>query len=110
MKVLSVLIALFSFWLTGMPCCSVENSCDTTEVNPESVFGSEEDCEDHLPCSPFYSCGTCTGFSTEKFSFTILPISEEIKSEPIHFWKALISEQHSMRIVKPPGDPISLLA
>ncbi|WP_373397194.1 hypothetical protein V8V91_21880 [Algoriphagus halophilus] len=107
MKILSVLMALFSFWLTGMPCCSMENSCDSTEVNLASDVGSEEDCEDHLPCSPFYSCGTCTGFSSEKFSFPILPISEEIKSKPILFWKAPISEPHSMRIEKPPGDPIS---
>lgn len=110
MKVLSVLMALFSFWLTAMPCCSSESSCDITEVNQETEFGTEEDCEDHLPCSPFYSCGTCSGFSTEKFSFPNLTVSEEIKSEPILFWEVPISEQHRMRIVKPPGDPLPLTA
>ncbi|MBN3582809.1 hypothetical protein JYB64_10475 [Algoriphagus aestuarii] len=110
MKVLSVFMALFSFWLTGMPCCSAEDSCDSTELSQESEVGSEEDCQDHLPCSPFYSCGSCIGFSTEHFSFPVLPISEEIKSEPILFWKAPHSEQHSMRLVKPPGKTLSFLA
>ncbi|WP_394369873.1 DUF6660 family protein [Algoriphagus pacificus] len=110
MKVFSVFMALFSFWLTSMPCCSAENSCDNTEVIQETDLGSEEDCDDHLPCSPFYSCGSCIGFSTEKFSFPLLSVSEEIKSEPILFWKAPHSEQHSMRLVKPPGKTDSFLA
>jgi hypothetical protein len=103
MKVLPILLSLFSFWLTAMPCCSAENTCDTIELNQNSDAESQDDCDDHLPCSPFYSCGSCTGFSTENFSFPLLLSSEEISIESITEWSVPFSEQHRKRIIKPPG-------
>ncbi|WP_268036923.1 hypothetical protein [Algoriphagus sp. PAP.12] len=108
MKVFPVLLALFSFWLTAMPCCSTENKCDTIEENQNS--DSQDDCEDQLPCSPFYSCGSCTGFSTEDFSFPPLLSSEEITIEPIAEWKAPFPDQHRKRIIKPPGKALPIIA
>ncbi|EAZ80924.1 hypothetical protein [Algoriphagus machipongonensis] len=110
MKVFAILLSLFSFWLTAMPCCSEESSCDTIELKQNSDSEPQDDCNDHLPCSPFYSCGSCTGFSAENFSFPPLLSSEEVNIEPNAEWSVPFSEQHRKRILKPPGKALPLFA
>jgi hypothetical protein len=69
MKALSFILSIYFFLMAVMPCCGFESAaqeqdtcCEQTEAGGgcESDDSSEEpSCES---CSPFYTCGSCTGF------------------------------------------------
>lgn len=60
MKFWFLLLVPLILWLTINPCCGNEPEKATT-VCAENYAG-DTDTAEHHPCSPFYGCGTCTGF------------------------------------------------
>jgi|GEM_PF-2567102 len=101
MKVLPVLFALLTITFAAFPCCIGEDSCTTPEEE-KFAMEQEHECEDQLPCSPFFSCGSCTGFSVLNQEF-------KIENEPVTFKESIyiprslaLREQALNRKIKPP--------
>lgn len=71
MKGIVVLLSLLILFLNAIPCCWDECSEDVALQHTEQSGASQD------ACSPFLSCGSCTGFTLEKelpqFSIAILP-------------------------------------
>jgi hypothetical protein len=65
-KVLAIILSTLIVLLSSFPCCQEEGTCDTA-----SFVGTADNHESHdddhsnneSPCSPFYNCGRCTGFT-----------------------------------------------
>ncbi len=86
-----------------MPCCAKEEYCDE-EVHSctEEKSQASEDESGDVPCSPFYSCGACTGFNVIAF---------QLVKKPFHIEKTLkfhskyhpgASEPYPLSLLKPP--------
>jgi hypothetical protein len=58
-KLLTLLLSLFVLTLSSVPCCALENSEADHPIHENSQ--NEDDCGQ--ACSPFYTCGTCVGFT-----------------------------------------------
>lgn len=90
--------------LSISPCCSESENClrdDLVEKNCENHKSGEED-ESHLPCSPFYSCGNCMGFtfgSKILFEFTFIA---QNTSQVNDFYLDYVSVGFSILPLKPP--------
>ncbi|MHA3789008.1 DUF6660 family protein [Flavobacterium hauense] len=57
MKFLSIILSVIIMILVSTPCCSGTCQADSCK---EKSSDKHKDCGDN--CSPFYSCGSCTGF------------------------------------------------
>lgn len=60
MKVAGVLLSLLVIFLNAIPCCWDECPEDDAVVHAEEKPNSQD------ACSPFLSCGGCTGFILEQ--------------------------------------------
>lgn len=103
MRFFSCFLVLISIWQTAIPCCNANSECYEQKVEVVLDLTSEDNCEDHFPCSPFYSCGTCIGFSIEKTAVLLSPKPKGEPNTPIPLWSSPSSEQHKERLIKPPG-------
>lgn len=81
MKALAVLISCIVLFLNIVPCCWDSCSGEVDEVNAQHNPASEE------ACSPFLSCGSCSGFvlqqdpqgfSSISFFYRLLDEQEEV--------------------------------
>jgi hypothetical protein len=57
-KYLSIILALYVLLLSIKPCLGDDND---TSVKTEQSSHQDKDCND--VCSPFFICGTCSGFT-----------------------------------------------
>ena len=102
MKTLCLLLSLYVFSLSVVPCCS-DSECNdeiiTENVENHSQDHNEED--DCNACSPFLNCGTCIGFV-----FTNLQIDiDEIPSDEEQFvaiYKSRFFDDFFDKIWQPP--------
>jgi hypothetical protein len=65
MKLLCLLLATFVLFMATRPCCA-DDDCkeeQTTQVQNKASGSAEKGCTD---CSPFFTCGACTGFIVTK--------------------------------------------
>lgn len=74
-KLFALLLSTIVLTLTSVPCCALENNEADHYVQENSQ--NDDDCYEN--CSPFYTCGTCVGFtitdySAETFAVYIRPI------------------------------------
>ncbi len=86
-----------------MPCCAEEENChEETHSCTAEVDHSEQNEESDFPCSPFYSCGACTGFSVVSFQLIITdnPINELASISS--FYHLSLSETYKLALLKPP--------
>lgn len=103
MKMISILLAIIILSLTAMPCCAEEGNCqEELHACEAETDHSEPNEESNFPCSPFYSCGACSGFSllSFKLSNTDNPISEFASISS--FYQLSLSETYKLALLKPP--------
>ena len=87
-KTLSVILLLYLLQVSSDPCCkddlcaSIYHSTKTEETNNHQEGNSKDGA-----CSPFFTCGNCTGFS--------FPISSSSLIEQLNIVATLISNNHS---------------
>ncbi|MEC8682437.1 MAG: hypothetical protein VXX80_02005 [Bacteroidota bacterium] len=65
MKILVILFALLTFSLSAVTCCVGNITGVEYHEDVEDDDCEKGPCEE--PCSPFFNCGTCTGFSVQEF-------------------------------------------
>lgn len=102
MKILGIILGTFCLLISVFPCC-IGEECESTSVEIISENDNNEHSDECGICSPFISCGTCTGF--------IAHISESLI--PLVFQPIAISNlfdlsfksaeaEYAMRVWQPP--------
>jgi len=59
-KILSFILIFYILLISSHPCCD-EGDRVYTNLTEQGVGDSNDDCPDL--CSPFFTCGSCSGFS-----------------------------------------------
>ena len=84
MKILAVILSLATLILSSYPCCQETGACTeilTVVDQCENDHSQEVPPHKDTPCSPFYSCGRCPGFTV---SYEILDlVSLEFEQETL---------------------------
>jgi hypothetical protein len=62
MKLLCIIFSFLVILLSVKPCCT-DSDCDALVKTERGVDSKSKDC---AGCSPFFSCGTCAGFTVTK--------------------------------------------
>ncbi|WP_127024985.1 hypothetical protein [Flagellimonas beolgyonensis] len=104
MKILVVLLSIFTLLLSSFPCCEDNGSCyETLQVDQCGHDDSEKvPHEKDGPCSPFYTCGQCSGFTLTYGKFIDLVIIEiDLKSILVPYLEFEPKEVYS-HFLKPP--------
>ena len=102
MKIWVTLLSIVVLFLSTVPCsafskhseCNVEKNCKN----------DSHDCECNGKCSPFYSCGTCIGFTITQTSVIISEKKEFATNEmlgPI-FYDKFVNSSFTCKIWQPP--------
>ena len=101
MKIFCFILSLYVFSLSTVPCCSDDNCNDkikTAYTNNHSQDHQDNDCKN---CSPFFTCGTCSGFV-----FTELEIyfkeNLPLKDNFVIVYKSQIIDDFFAKIWQPP--------
>jgi hypothetical protein len=74
MKILCFILSLYVLFQIAVPCCSEDN------CNEEMAIGHTDSPQEHEEgdcntCSPFFTCGTCSGFVFTKWTFNFKEVS-----------------------------------
>jgi hypothetical protein len=73
MKVISIFLSILILGLSAAPCCTDEDIChEEIDSCKDEASQPMESGESELPCLPFYSCGSCTGFNLVTLDFSNL--------------------------------------
>ncbi|MFD0766780.1 DUF6660 family protein [Mucilaginibacter lutimaris] len=71
MKLLCILFSFVIVLLSVKPCCT-DSNCDAAAKKELPGKAKANDCGG---CSPFFSCGTCAGFTINKTTAIILAVN-----------------------------------
>ena len=95
MKAAAVILSLFVLFLNAIPCCWNDCEEDDFEVHTEQGSGSQDS------CSPFLSCGSCTGFVIYQ-DFPEIPLYTSFFQLPDEQEEETFSSDFSYKIWQPP--------
>ena len=101
MKILCFILSLYVVFLATTPCCSDDNCNDeikTEQTDNHSQDHKDSDCN---ICSPFLTCGTCTGFNFPTVFFSLTPPAITLTTKiPINY--SSFSSNYFPSIWQPP--------
>lgn len=101
MKILCFILSLYVFFLSTVPCCWDDNCNDeikTEQTENHSKDHQEDNCN---ACSPFLTCGTCSGFVFSKLEFYFKKI-HFTKSKLIAVYDLLFEDDFIAKFWQPP--------
>ncbi|KAB7529014.1 hypothetical protein F8C76_14300 [Flagellimonas olearia] len=104
MKFLAVSLSLFTVLLSSYPCCEEAGSCSgiSTVVDHCGDDGGQETPHGKdTPCSPFYTCGRCPGFTISYETLELVSLDPEPQTLPIPYIELLPKEVY-FHSLKPP--------
>ncbi len=85
MKLLCSIISLLVLYLSTVNCC-LEDHCDDASALADNCEHSHDHTDDDgNMCSPFLTCGACTGFTLSKVTFVF---------EKVHFRREKMRTKH----------------
>ena len=61
--------------LSAVPCCADEYCNDELKTEQSCTEHQDRNDNDFNGCSPFITCGTCTGFTFSKTDYNLQPIT-----------------------------------
>ncbi|WP_394749235.1 DUF6660 family protein [Spongiimicrobium salis] len=104
MKMLAVILSMLTIFLSSFPCCQESDSCSEVPFVVEHCGNDSSEEESHdedMPCSPFLSCGSCTGFTINYSSLNfVIPIIKQ-ETKPVPYMEYLPKEVYFLSL-KPP--------
>jgi hypothetical protein len=102
MKFLCYLSAIIVLLLTAKPCCA-DNDCSiknaVAKSGPVKSSPQEKDCQG---CSPFFACGSCSGFTVTKAIDHTLVLLPTIPVKHIIAYNKPNTEDVALSIWQPP--------
>lgn len=79
MKIFCFILSIYVLVLSTVPCCSDDNCIDETKTEQTDKHSQDEH-QGCGTCSPFFTCGTCVGFTFTNTSLTFEPSKIFFKS------------------------------
>lgn len=101
MRILCFILSLYVLFLVSAPCCS-EDNCDD-EMKTEYVGNHSQDHEDNDSdtCSPFFTCGTCSGFVSTRTGVDFKEVTF-VKDKIVYVYKSQFVSDFFAKIWQPP--------
>ncbi len=99
-----VILSLLTIFLSSYPCCQETGSC--SDISTMELCGDKDSGEhsqgEETPCSPFYACGRCPGFTInyETLDFATLELPKE--THPVPYYIELLPKEVYFFSLKPP--------
>lgn len=104
MKMIAVILSLFTIFMSSYPCCQDGNACENRLENfnnSENSSQNEEPHESEWPYSPFYDCGCCVGVTITINEIVLVTFEHELEKSFIPY--ILIHPKEVLSILlKPP--------
>lgn len=100
MKSIVFFISFLVLSLSSLPCCVLEDIGENT-LCIEIHSNTEDDHTGDEPCSPFFNCGSCTGFAIHK-NLEITFIKDELADSNITSYQDLFKSAYQNPYFKPP--------
>lgn len=100
MKSIVFFISFLVLSLSSFPCCVLEDIGENT-LCIETHSNTEDDHTGDEPCSPFFNCGSCTGFAIHK-NLEITFIKDELADSNITSYQDLFKSAYQNPYFKPP--------
>jgi len=101
-KLVSLILALYVAFLSVKPCCT-DSDCQAKNPADYAMNGKlpvkQGDC---AGCSPFFTCGSCTGFILNQPVLFELPIIADNPVKHTAFYKQPGIQQITLSIWQPP--------
>jgi hypothetical protein len=89
--------------LSTLPCCAEEDHCDEEiQLCENEKENSSEHEESEPPCSPFFSCGSCTGFNLTTIHFSKIDPPIVMSAQRKNGADAGMPQSFQTSILKPP--------
>lgn len=104
MKLFILFISFLVLALSSFPCCVLEDIGENT-LCVEAYSNTEEGHPDEGPCSPFFNCGSCTGFAIQQNS-EITFIKDEVAVSNSATYQDLFNSAYQNPDFKPPKNLI----
>lgn len=70
MKIFCFILSIYVLVLSTVPCCSDDNCIDETKTEQSDKHSQDEHQGCNGSCSPFFTCGTCVGFTFSNTTLT----------------------------------------
>lgn len=101
MKILCFILSLYVLFLVTAPCCSDDNCNDEIKTKYTENHSQEHKDSDCNACSPFFTCGTCSGFV---FTWVGVDFKEVpfIKDKSVAVYKSQFANDFFAKIWQPP--------
>lgn len=62
---------MYVIMLSAVPCCAGDNCNNDFKTEQSDKHKETTDCN---ACSPFFSCGSCTGFTFQLSRYSLTPV------------------------------------
>jgi hypothetical protein len=101
-KLLYILLSFVVLILAARPCCNDKDciSSNTTIQTPDDhSTSSEKECQG---CSPFFSCGTCSGFVIAQSIDHKISVDTGLHLEHVSMYRQPFTENVDRSIWQPP--------
>jgi hypothetical protein len=93
LKLLCLIFSLYVLLLSAKPCCSEDICQGKKGVEKELACKNSSDEKECKGCSPFFSCGSCTGFIVAKnIAYTFALIFENSVKRHITYLQPCLQE------------------
>ncbi|WP_036381957.1 hypothetical protein [Muricauda sp. MAR_2010_75] len=103
MKVLAVILSLLTILLSSYPCCQETDSCSEELLVGQSGHDDSDEppLSEDSPCSPFYTCGRCPGFTIRDEAVDFIYLEVDKETPPMTYLELLPKEVYFFSL-KPP--------
>ncbi len=99
-KIICFILSLSVLALSAVPCCADEYCNDELKTEQSCTEHQDRNDNDFNGCSPFITCGTCTGFTFSKTDYNFQPITG-LQSKFILYHQGF-DENYFVKIWQPP--------
>ncbi|WP_366186982.1 hypothetical protein [Flavobacterium ovatum] len=69
MKILYIILSIFILAISSQGCCGEDNCEDEVSQTQNGKNHHNDSCEGS--CCPFFSCGSCVGFTFPSYTFSV---------------------------------------
>lgn len=104
MKLVVFFISFLVLSLSSLPCCLLEEMGENT-LCIENPSNSEDDHSGNEACSPFFNCGSCTGFAIQEY-IEITFLQDELSLAILCSYEELFKNAYQNPDFKPPKTQI----
>lgn len=100
---MAVILSLLTILLSSYPCCQETDSCSEIILVDQCRHEDSEELplNKNTPCSPFYTCGRCPGFTITYESVDFINLEAEKETLPVPYMELFHKEVYFFSL-KPP--------